>query len=157
PAVELQRLAGQAFRDRWRAPDAAHALRPGCGARQVEAQATRRIPLPRWPLLLPLPLRGRQRLPNFAPLPFRLRQPAVEDLELRLLFLRGRGDVRRRVAVLDGAAELGHVVEVGEELVELLLRHGVILVVVAAGAAERQAQPYRGRCLDAIDYVFHLV
>ena len=48
---------------------------------------------------------------------------------------------------------LRHVVEVGEELVELLLRERIVLVVVAAGAAERQAEPHgRGR-LHAVDDV----
>ena len=49
---------------------------------------------------------------------------------------------------------LGHVVEVREELIELLLRERIELVVVAARAAERQAQEHRGRRVHAIDDVF---
>ena len=48
---------------------------------------------------------------------------------------------------------LRHVVEEGEQLVELLLRERVVLVVVAAGAAERQPEPDRRRRLDAVDDV----
>ena len=62
-------------------------------------------------------------------------------------------DQRRRVAELDGLAAFRHVVEEGEELVELLLRDRVVLVVVAAGAADRQAEPDGGGGLDAVDDV----
>ena len=78
---------------------------------------------------------------------------ASERVELLLLGAGRRLDHRGRVAELDRPAVLGDVVEEGEELVELFLGDRVELVAVAAGAAERQAQPDGRGGLDAIDDV----
>ena len=86
-------------------------------------------------------------------LPLQVRQPALKRVELFLLVAGRRLDERRRVAELDRPAVLGDVVEEGEEPVEVLLRDRVELVVVAAGAAEGQAQPDGRRGVDAIDDV----
>ena len=80
-------------------------------------------------------------------------EPLVERGQLGLLLGRRRGEERRRVDVLERLAPLRNVVEVRQDLVELLLRDRVELVVVAAGAAHRQAEPDRGRRLDAVDGV----
>ena len=89
---------------------------------------------------------GRQRVERLA----RLADPGIELGQLGLLLDRRRRDERRRVDVLERLAPLGNVVEVGQDLVELLLRERVELVVVAAGATERQAEPDRRRRLDAV-------
>ena len=57
----------------------------------------------------------------------------------------GLGRLRRAQVDLVG------VVEEGEELVVLALRQRVVLVVVALGAADRQAEPDRRRRVDAVD------
>ena len=81
----------------------------------------------------------------------------VQVCELLLLVACGSLDVRRGVAVLHRAALLRHVVEVREELVELALRNRVELVVVAPGAADREAEPHgRGR-IHAVHDVLHRV
>ena len=83
----------------------------------------------------------------------RLGDLGVEPAQLGELIVGGGGDHRRRVAVLERLAPLGHVVEVGEDLVELLLRDGVELVVVAAGAPQGQAHPHRPRRRHPVDHV----
>ena len=83
------------------------------------------------------------------------RVPLLDRLELRLLLGRGCVDDRRRVAGLLPDARFGNAVEVREELVELLLRDGIELVVVAARAAHRQAQPHGAGRGDAIDDALH--
>ena len=77
----------------------------------------------------------------------------VEPAELGELVVGGGGDHGRRVAVLERLAPLGHVVEVGEDLVELALRHRVELVVVAAGAPQGQPHPHRARRRHPVDHV----
>ena len=44
------------------------------------------------------------------------------------------------------------VIEVGVQLVIFLLRDIVVLVVVAAGAADGQSQPHRAQCLRAVHH-----
>ena len=85
----------------------------------------------------------------------RLADPLVELGQLGLLLDRRRRDERRRVDVLERLPPLGDVVEVGQDLVELPLRDRVELVVVAAGAAERQPEPDRRGRLDAVHRVLH--
>ena len=104
----------------------------------------RRLPLP--PGVRRPGLEARERLARLGDLD-------VEPAELGRLIVGGRGDHRRRVAVLERLAPLGHVVEVGEDLVELLLRDGVELVVVAAGAPQGQAHPHRPRRRHPVDHV----
>src|SRR5581483_12449625 len=69
-----------------------------------------------------------------------------------MLFLKPRRslNVRRRVADFDGPAFFGHVVEESEHAVEIALREGIVFVVVAAGTAERQAEPDGGGRFDAV-------
>ena len=86
-------------------------------------------------------------------LPLQVFQPGLERVELFPLCAGRCLDHRGRVAELDRPPVLGDVVEEGEELVEILLCDRVELVAVAAGAGERQAQPDRCRCIDAIDDV----
>ena len=64
---------------------------------------------------------------------------------------------RRGVAAPAVEAELGHVVEEGEELVELLVGDRIELVRVAARAPHRQAHERGGGRLDAIDDVLDLI
>ena len=79
---------------------------------------------------------------------------ALHGVELRLLFGRGRGHQRGRVAVLHAAAEFGQAVEEGVHRIEVLLQQGVVLVVVAARAAEGKAEEDGGRGFDAVDDLF---
>ena len=81
------------------------------------------------------------------------RDAIVDRPQLLLLFRRRRVDQGRRVAGLLPDPRLRDAVEVGEELVELLLLDRVELVVVAAGAAHRQPQPHGARRRDAVDDV----
>ena len=92
---------------------------------------------------------GRERLERLP----RLAEPLVELGQLRFLLDRRGGDEGRRVDVLERLPPLGDVVEVGQDLVELLLRDRVELVIVAAGAAQRQAEPDRRRRLHPVDRV----
>ncbi len=64
----------------------------------------------------------------------------VHFVERLLLIGCGGGDDGRRVSVFDAAAGFGDLIEVSVELVELFLREGIEFVVVAAGAAEREAE-----------------
>ncbi len=76
------------------------------------------------------------------------------DVRQRSLLLPcGCGKQRRRVPILHGAAQLGHIIEVRKYLVELFLGKRIVLMVVAARAAERHAHEHRGGCLDAVHYV----
>ena len=81
----------------------------------------------------------------------------VHRFELLPLVSRRRVHDRRGVAVLVVAPAVGHVVEVGVELVELPLRDRVVLVVVAACTADRQPQPDRGGGLEPVHGVFDLI
>ena len=84
-----------------------------------------------------------------------LPQLCVELINLGLL-LRGRGrDERRRIHILERLAAFRDVVEVGKNLVKLLLGDRVELVVVTAGTPEGQTQPHRRGRRDAIDGVLH--
>ena len=71
----------------------------------------------------------------------RLGELGVQRVQLRLLRVGGRRHQRRGVHVLEALAPLRDVVEVGHDLVELLLRDRVELVVVAAGAPQGQPHP----------------
>jgi len=83
------------------------------------------------------------------------RELIVELLQLRLL-IRERGcEIRRRVADAAELSVLGHIIEVGKQLIELFLRERVEPVIVAARATQRQTQKHRGGRVDAIDDVFH--
>ena len=104
--------------------------------------------------LLPL------RLPRIEP----LRQLALGEVgvvefrvELRepLRLLRARhGEEGLRIPVTHAVlAALRHVVEEGVELVEIALRHGIVFVVVALRARERQAEPGRAGRGHAIDHI----
>ncbi len=67
------------------------------------------------------------------------------------------GDGTRRLGMgfvlLPVEALLGHVVEVGVELIELALRERIVLMVVALGAGQRRAEKYRGRGRHPVDDV----
>ena len=73
--------------------------------------------------------------------------------KLLLLPAGGRLDHGRRIAVLVDLAALGDVVEEGEGPIKLLLAEGIVLVVVAAGAAQGEAQPDGGRGLHPVHHV----
>ena len=84
------------------------------------------------------------------------------DLALDLAqpaFLRRRRQLqqRLRIAPLPVESLLGDVVKEGEEAVEVLLRDGVVLVIVAAPATHRHAQPDGGGGVEAVDDVLGLV
>ena len=90
----------------------------------------------------------------------RLLELLVELGELGEVRVGRRGDERRRVEVLERlraeaaqVAAFGDVVEVGVDLVELLLRDRVELVVVAAGAPQGQPHPHRAGRRHAIYHV----
>ena len=71
----------------------------------------------------------------------------------------GSANVRRRAERCDvlHQAGFGDAVEEREELVVLALRDRIVLVIVAAGAADREAEPDgRGR-LDAIDDILDAI
>ena len=93
-------------------------------------------------------LEARERLARLTELTIELGDPS-------LLLRRGSRDKRRRVYVLEALPALGDVVEEREDLVELQLRDRIELVVVAARAPQRQAEPDGGRRRDSIDRVFH--
>ena len=80
-----------------------------------------------------------------------------ELFQLGLLF--GGGGAHQRDGVADAAvfADFGDVVEEGEELVVVALRDRVELVVVAAGAFDREAEPGRADGADAVGDVFDAV
>ena len=126
---------------------------PEIDAHPTVERGMRREPAARSPVRLRragqpgLPHRLLPRNPGFHRLPAMLRsgQLVLESREPFLLPGQRRSDQRVLVAEVPDHALFGHVVEVREELVVLLLRKGVELVVVAAGASERQAQPDR-RC-----------
>ena len=86
-----------------------------------------------------------------------LRQFGVQHPELRLHVGGWQIEHRRRVPP-DGSAVvadslLGHIVEESEQRIEILLRERIVLVVVAAGAAQRLPQPHRRGGLDAVGAV----
>ena len=85
-----------------------------------------------------LPVEGALRFTRFE-LGFGLADGCRTGLQLRLLPGSWSRNERRRVAVFEVAAALADVVEVGEKLVEIFLREGVVLVVVAAGTADSRA------------------
>ena len=69
----------------------------------------------------------------------------------------GSGSIGAALPVAAVQTVLRHVVEEGEELVELLVRDRIELVLVAARAAHRQAHERAGRRLDAVDDVLDLI
>ena len=77
-------------------------------------------------------------------------QVSVELTQLLFLLECGGLDDRRGIAVLEGLAALGDVVEVGEEGVVLLLGDGIVLVVMAPRAPHREPEPNRRGGVDAI-------
>ena len=82
----------------------------------------------------------------------------VEFGEARFLFGGRHLDERIGIAAaaiahaLDRAA-LGDVIEEGEELIKFPLRNGIVFVVVAAAAIEREREPREAGGLDAVDDV----
>ena len=119
----------------------------------VDRPGARQRALPLGPRVGRLGLEARELLPGRGEL-------LVELGQLGEVRLGRRGDERRRVEVLERlraqaaqVAALGDVVEVGVDLVELLLRDRVELVVVAARAAQRQPHPHRARRRHPIDHV----
>ena len=58
-------------------------------------------------------------------------------------------------ALASQASGLGHVVEEGKELVKFTLRQGIILVIVATRAAERETQPRGAGGFHPINHRFH--
>ena len=84
------------------------------------------------------------------------RNLVVEKSELSLLLGRRCLDIGRRVSFFNRSTVLWHVVEEREQFVKLPLRKRIVLVVVAARTADRQAQPDRSGCFDAVDDVFDL-
>ena len=102
---------------------------------------------------LPLTLSGYQLALQLRQSRLGSRKLAIKVPQPCLLFPGRRRDPRRGVTHFGDPTLLRHVVEESEELIELLLRERVVLVVVAAGAAKRQAQPHgRGR-IHAVDHV----
>ena len=67
---------------------------------------------------------------------------------------RRRFDPRFGVALLHCPAALRHVIEIIDELVVFLLADRIVLMVVAASAADREPHPHGGGRIDAIDGVF---
>ena len=80
-----------------------------------------------------------------------------EVVEARLLHGGRQLDERLCVAGAAVEPELRHVIEEGEELVELLVRDRVVLVRVAARAAHRQSHERARRRLHPVDDVLDLV
>ena len=70
--------------------------------------------------------------------------PAVGAATLGLLGRRNANAGPRILLLLAVEPLFWHVVEVGVQLIEVALREGVVLVVVALGAGQRHAQPHRG-------------
>ena len=77
-------------------------------------------------------------------------------LALLLLF---RGELQEGLGVAVAAVEalLTDVIEEGEEAVEVALRNGIVLMIVAARAAHGQAHPGGGGGFEAIDDVLDLI
>ena len=91
---------------------------------------------------------------KLAPLPVRRPASAASSrCDFGFDLGRGRLDHRHGVADPRDLALLGHVVEERQQAIELLLRDRVVLVIVAAGAADRQPQPDRGRRVEPVDRV----
>src|SRR5262245_4494742 len=88
------------------------------------------------------------------PLAPRLDQTLLQPRPLLLLLPRRRVDIRRRIANFDRSPFLRHVVEERKQAVKVALRKWIVLVVVAARAAESQAKPDGSRRFDAIGHVF---
>ena len=110
----------------------------------------RRFPEGGFPLLLgPVQLRLQRLEVLLGPAPVSLADPASCCCCRRV----GALIIGRRIAVLVDLAALGDVVEVGEGSIELLLAEGVVLVIVAAGAAQGQAQPDGGGGLHPVHHV----
>src|SRR5262245_38208121 len=70
---------------------------------------------------------------------------AFKLVESLLLFISRRGHPGRRIAVVARAPVFGNVVEVGRELIVLTLCERIEFVIVAARAAEREAEKDGGR------------
>ena len=85
--------------------------------------------------------------------PLGLLQFLLQVGKLLLLRAGGRLDHRRRIAVLVDLASLGNVVEEGEASIKILLADGVVLVVVAAGAAQSESKPDGGGGLHPVHHV----
>ena len=58
-------------------------------------------------------------------------------------------------ALASQAPGLGHVVEEGKELIKFTLRQGIILVIVATRAAERETQPCGAGGFHSINHRLH--
>ena len=78
---------------------------------------------------------------------------AVELVQALLLAGKGRLYVGWLVAEVIDEAALGDVIEVSEELVELFLGEGIVLMIVAAGAPKGKSEPHGGGGLGAVGYV----
>ena len=78
---------------------------------------------------------------------------SVEFRQPRRLLRQRRANHRRRVFAVAVHLVAVEAVEVGEQRVEVALRQRVVLVIVAARAADRQAQHHRAEGFDAIDDV----
>ena len=100
----------------------------------------------------PLDLRGGQRLFRRGELPPRGGARSFQNGELLLVLGGGHADERLGVAAI-GVEHAGFLVrvEVGVELVKLALRDRVVFVIVAAGAAEREAEPRLAGGVHAVD------
>src|SRR5437016_5301089 len=86
--------------------------------------------------LLPFPLRLRDL--KLSKLRLGVRELLVQLPDLRLLWRSWRLYKRRRIAVLECHPPLRYVIEIGEELIKLLLQDRIVLVVVAARASQRK-------------------
>ncbi len=73
----------------------------------------------------------------------------------RLLRRRHLQERRQRLAVHFGATRhrLGDAAEIGEKLIVFLLRDRIVLVAMAFGAAQRQAEPDLAERVGAVDVV----
>ena len=78
---------------------------------------------------------------------------------IQLLLLRGGRKRQHRLGVAGAAVQplFRYRVEEREELVELLLLDGIVLVIVAAGAAQGHSHPHGGGGFHAVDHVLSLI
>ena len=105
--------------------------------------------------LFPSPLRRETRLTRFVECLAGRVEPMPCLLQSFGLQRRGGLEQRRGIAVLDHAATLRQIVEVGHQAVEVALRERIELVVVTTGTTHGQAQPDRGCRFHAIRRILH--
>ena len=81
----------------------------------------------------------------------------VELFESLLLPRRWRGEHGRRIAMFAIHSLFRHIVEVGEEPIEVGLRKRIVLMVVATGAGQRLAEHHRAEGRDTVHDILDAV